>query len=727
MSKLLGVVEGVKNFVDQGVRKGFSTEEVRLYYDFHEQLGSGFFAKVYRATEKKTGQVFAIKQIDKAKAGKSEMLQDEVDILNKVNHQNTVNMYEIFEGEKNVYLVMELVTGGELFDQIVELKTFDEGLCAKIVTEILQGLQYLHSLGIVHRDLKPQNILLSSPNVREATIKITDFGLSKIAAKGKFLHSQCGTPAFAAPELIEAKPYNEKVDLWAVGCILYALLSGQPPFRGETVQEIYHNICMCNYSLNTPQLRSCSALSKLFIKKLLCPKHENRPSAAEALQDKWLKKYMTAHNSGEKLESLQMQDNMRRFQVACANGELSAEPPLKPSRKASTVGPSGVPTKPKRGGKGEEEKKEGGPVVPAKSFSQIGRLTLSDSQGSSGESMPAMTSSRDSDEEKGVFGAKTPRASLKKMEEKYPNWPFYNSEFERGNLLGCKHPSQIRQHLNTQSPWKRRAYEAGFLRPFLLLCAMHPRQRLGCGAAVGLDLTSNLWYGDVHREAWEIIGNSCNGIRAKTTKLHDKEQCWWETMLQVADKTVAHFEIEKQKGKEHFKAMPKWNHEQALQACQNVTNTDVSDLEEIFLELIIKKVMAQMGIGNSSEQGSSSHGGSAVSFAGSFKFKNSADMTQNATGEEKQTLEMMQKEFKRTSLIVKFINFYGAEVYKTPEDRVAFEHWAEKERKPTLRAVFLNNLPVRSLLPVVFSILAQRLFLSAIGIFIKDFAEIEKE
>ena len=147
--------------------------------------------------------------------------------------------------------------------------------------ELCEGLKYLHSVGIVHRDLKPENILLSDPS-DEATIKITDFGLSKIMKrKSDLLHSRCGTPAYAAPELIEGNPYDSKVDMWAVGCILYILLSGCPPFWGSDNNELFSRICSGVYPMNTPAWENISPRAKSLVRALLNMNPKGRLSAEE--------------------------------------------------------------------------------------------------------------------------------------------------------------------------------------------------------------------------------------------------------------------------------------------------------------------------------------------------------------------------------------------------------------------------------------------------------------
>lgn len=149
------------------------------------------------------------------------------------DHPNVIKLYEYFEDETNVYLVTELCTGGELFDRIIKEEFFSEQVAAKVFKQILQALNYCHSMNIVHRDLKPENFLFVS-NDPNADLKIIDFGLSKIMEGGKLhrMKTRAGTPYYISPEVL-AGNYDVSCDMWSAGCMMYILLCGYPPFYGD--------------------------------------------------------------------------------------------------------------------------------------------------------------------------------------------------------------------------------------------------------------------------------------------------------------------------------------------------------------------------------------------------------------------------------------------------------------------------------------------------------------
>lgn len=154
-----------------------------------------------------------------------DFLREELQIIRLIAHPNIVQMREIYETEKNIYIVMEQVRGGELFDHIktYELEEKEVALC---MFELLQAIMYMHECGIIHRDLKPENILIEKdPNTEEVSmIKVTDFGLSKIATPNETMSESCGTPAYVAPEVLHKKGYKREVDMWSAGVIFYTLV-----------------------------------------------------------------------------------------------------------------------------------------------------------------------------------------------------------------------------------------------------------------------------------------------------------------------------------------------------------------------------------------------------------------------------------------------------------------------------------------------------------------------
>jgi serine/threonine protein kinase len=180
-------------------------------YDIGQHLGSGNFAVVKEITRKSDGRKFALKIIDKNKVGDMEdAVQTEVDILRSISHPNIIKLYEVQDEKKKMNLVMELATGGELFDRIIERGTYTEADAAKLIGDLCNALAYMHAKGIVHRDLKPENLIYASP-AADAPIKLADFGLAKLVGASVVMQTACGTPGYVAPEILAAKGYGIEV------------------------------------------------------------------------------------------------------------------------------------------------------------------------------------------------------------------------------------------------------------------------------------------------------------------------------------------------------------------------------------------------------------------------------------------------------------------------------------------------------------------------------------
>jgi len=217
-------------------------------YTIGEELGRGSFSIVYKATHKETGQHWAVKVVDKEKLGskKMEMVETEIDILSHLTNQHIIRLREVFEAPDFCYMVMELVTGGELFDKIVELQSYSEKDASKLIEQLIEAVEDLHKNKIVHRDLKPENLLLSS-NDADADIKLADFGLSTFVQDNIKLKKAVGTPGYIAPEILQTLDedldgYGKEVDMWSVVVILYILLCGFPPFYAEDDDESFDQI-----------------------------------------------------------------------------------------------------------------------------------------------------------------------------------------------------------------------------------------------------------------------------------------------------------------------------------------------------------------------------------------------------------------------------------------------------------------------------------------------------
>jgi len=257
-------------------------------YDVKELIGSGNFSKVHMGIEKKTGTKYAIKIIDK-KLVETTRLENEIQILKKVDHKNIILLKEVFESSSKLYLVMELVTGGELFNKIVEIGAYSEQIAKDLVRQIIQGVKYLHSLNIAHRDLKPTNLLLKSNDTNE--IKIADFGLSKILGPDSMMQTACGTPIYVAPEVLKGEGYDKEVDLWSVGVIMYILLCGFPPFfdDGENMGQLFEQIMAGDFDFPDPYWTDIDESAKNLIEHLLVVEPSKRYTADEALAHPWLK------------------------------------------------------------------------------------------------------------------------------------------------------------------------------------------------------------------------------------------------------------------------------------------------------------------------------------------------------------------------------------------------------------------------------------------------------
>jgi calcium/calmodulin-dependent protein kinase I len=180
---------------------------------------------VYKAYNLSTKEKVAIKVIQKAGVDSEEMdnLHTEISILSELDHPNIVKLYEAFETDEKLFLVMELMQGGELFDRIVENECFTEDEAKQVMMPIIDAVEYCHSHDIIHRDLKPENLLYETTD-EFSLVKITDFGVARFMPKSCFATTACGTPGYTAPEIIMGKGYGKEVDVWSIGIIMYILL-----------------------------------------------------------------------------------------------------------------------------------------------------------------------------------------------------------------------------------------------------------------------------------------------------------------------------------------------------------------------------------------------------------------------------------------------------------------------------------------------------------------------
>jgi len=272
---------------------GVNIEE---FYEISKVLGKGAFSVVKLATRKSDGKQFALKIMRKADEGdlkKDQIIKTEIEILKRVDHPHVVKMEEVFEMDDEIILVLQLITGGELFEKIVEKTFYTEKDASKVIRQILEGLQAMHNHQVVHRDLKPENLLLST-NDDDADVLITDFGLSAVLPEDgdKLLHDAVGTPSYIAPEILIAldtpQGYSYEVDVWGVGVIMYILLCGFTPFFGEDDDEIYDKIEEGEYSFPSPYWDKISSEAKDLIQQCFILDRNERITINDMLKHPWI-------------------------------------------------------------------------------------------------------------------------------------------------------------------------------------------------------------------------------------------------------------------------------------------------------------------------------------------------------------------------------------------------------------------------------------------------------
>lgn len=275
------------------IRERFIVDSDGKIEDFflveNSKIGAGAFGTVTRAIGRSTNDVRAVKTIAREKIKKIADLQKEIDITRKMDHPNIVRLFATFQDFRNIYIVMELCEGGELFDRIVEAGHLTELQASIIMEQIFRAVNYMHSQQVAHRDLKPENFLLVSKGpVESSLLKVIDFGLSRTFEPLQVMKSQVGTLNYAAPEVFRGR-YTQACDLWSCGVILYCLLAGRQPFAGKTNTEVISRVKSGRYSLQSQSWNSVSDEAKDLIRRLLELDPMSRITPDEALRLNWIK------------------------------------------------------------------------------------------------------------------------------------------------------------------------------------------------------------------------------------------------------------------------------------------------------------------------------------------------------------------------------------------------------------------------------------------------------
>ncbi|KAF9970348.1 hypothetical protein BGZ73_006949 [Actinomortierella ambigua] len=303
-------------------------------YRLLEKMGDGAFSNVYKAHDVKLDRVVAVKVVRKFELNSHQNkhlhrdmkkkprvteranILKEVQIMRQLKHPGVVELYDFFESAEHYFLVLELAQGGELFHRIVKLTYFSEELTRHVIVQVAQAIRYLHEeKGVIHRDIKPENILFepipiipSPPNARPdeedkedegifqagiggggiGRVKLADFGLSKVVWNEQTM-TPCGTVGYTAPEIVKDERYSKSVDMWALGCVLYTLLCGFPPFYDESIQALTEKVARGQYSFLSPWWDEISASVKDLISHLLCVNPAERYTIDQFLAHPWIK------------------------------------------------------------------------------------------------------------------------------------------------------------------------------------------------------------------------------------------------------------------------------------------------------------------------------------------------------------------------------------------------------------------------------------------------------
>ncbi|KAL6436396.1 hypothetical protein ACFW04_004724 [Cataglyphis niger] len=280
----VGEIEPSFPYRDVTIRQGV---EFKDDYDIQAELGRGKFGIVYRCKEKLSGLMLAAKVVNIGKKEDRRTVQREVEIMRRLQHPRLIQLYDAIDAGKQIYVVLELIDGGELFERVIDDDfVLTERSCAVFMRQICEGIEFMHSQKILHLDLKPENILCLTKEGNR--IKIIDFGLAREYDPNKKLQVLFGTPEFVAPEVVNFDQIGFGTDMWSIGVICYVLLSGLSPFMGDTDIETMANVTIAKYDFDHEAFAEISEDAKDFIRCLLVKDKEKRMMAAQCREHRWL-------------------------------------------------------------------------------------------------------------------------------------------------------------------------------------------------------------------------------------------------------------------------------------------------------------------------------------------------------------------------------------------------------------------------------------------------------
>ncbi|KAL7576338.1 hypothetical protein ACA910_018154 [Epithemia clementina (nom. ined.)] len=300
--------------------KGVAFREI---YQLNARLKSGSFATVCRGTHRATGRKVAIKCVLRKDLPPSDdaAIYDEVAILASLNHPHIVPIIDFFDEKDCYFIVMELMSGGDLFDRIGQKKSYSEADARDLIVKMLKAVAYCHIRQIAHCDMKPKNLLLMSDD-NDSYIKLADFGFSARVHEPKSLTKQCGTPFFVAPEILLRKGYDQQSDMWSVGCIIFLLLSGQLPFMGRSQKELFRKIVAGKYEFGDKEWEGVSDEARDLVRGLLVLDPDQRLTATQAVRHRWLKasrhslSLINLQNTSQRLKTFNARMKLRSAVIA---------------------------------------------------------------------------------------------------------------------------------------------------------------------------------------------------------------------------------------------------------------------------------------------------------------------------------------------------------------------------------------------------------------------------
>lgn len=313
-----GEAEGADQAMAAAQEQQIAFRDLPDNYRIIERIGEGAFSTVYKAFDAKLSIEVAIKVIDKKSMNKEQIssIFKEISIMRRIQHDNIVKMYNYIDTAETTFIVLEFVNGGEIFNQIIKYTYFSEDLSRHVIVQVVEALKYLHEeVGVVHRDLKPENLLFEiipfkpGENIKRKSddnkkvsegafiegvggggigkVKIADFGLSKVLWDSN-TKTPCGTASYTAPEIIRDEKYNKSVDMWAIGCVLYTLLCGFPPFYDTDNKILTKKVSRGEYTFLSPWWDEISKESKDLVSHLLTVDPVKRYTCDEFLNHPWV-------------------------------------------------------------------------------------------------------------------------------------------------------------------------------------------------------------------------------------------------------------------------------------------------------------------------------------------------------------------------------------------------------------------------------------------------------